>query len=321
MTEPRVLVAFDLDGFKQYNDRFGHPAGDALLARLGRSLSAAVEPHGSAYRLGGDEFCALVSPGALGVGAIAASARAALREQGQGFTVTASLGVVVLPIEAQSPRRALQIADERLYRDKSDGRSSGPGEAAHQALAEALDVRTGDGFGEVAMLARATGRALGLAGSGLEVLMRAAELRDLGTVAVPEAILAKQGALDQDELGFVEQHSLVAERLLSTAPALAPVGRLVRASGESWDGSGYPDGLAGEQIPLGARIVATCESFHTLTEVEGLSSEEAVTALRKDAGRRLDPAVVEVIASLVGHPSIHDLARAGERGEKPMRTS
>ena len=95
--------------------------------------------------------------------------------------------------------------------------------------------------------------------------MRAAELHDVGKMAIPDEILHKPGPLTDEEWAFVRQHTIIGERILSAAPALLPVAKLVRASHEHWDGSGYPDGLAGEAIPLGARIVAVCDAFDAMT--------------------------------------------------------
>jgi diguanylate cyclase (GGDEF)-like protein len=119
--EPLVLMLFDLDGFKDFNDTFGHGAGDALLTRLGRKLLAAVEPHGSAYRLGGDEFCVLLSAPANEVGGLMARATDALRTPGEAVTVGASVGTALIPHEAGDLDEALQLADRRMYANKRDG--------------------------------------------------------------------------------------------------------------------------------------------------------------------------------------------------------
>ena len=104
--DPWIAVLFDLDGFKLYNDTFGHPAGDELLARLGGRLQAAARPHGHAYRLGGDEFCVLARLGGSPPEAVVAATAAALRERGEGFSVRASHGSVTVPIETRHvPRR------------------------------------------------------------------------------------------------------------------------------------------------------------------------------------------------------------------------
>jgi two-component system cell cycle response regulator len=122
---PRALVLFDLDGFKEYNDAFGHPAGDDLLARLGLRLAEAVRGHGRAYRLGGDEFCVVAEPGAAGVEPLVAACVAALGERGKGFEVTTSHGAVLAPHEAGSATAALQLADRRMYAHKGARRPVG----------------------------------------------------------------------------------------------------------------------------------------------------------------------------------------------------
>jgi two-component system, cell cycle response regulator len=147
-----TLVMFDLDGFKRYNDRFGHLAGDVLLADLGRRLEAAVGRAGTAFRLGGDEFCVLLPGEPAETREALARAISALQTQGAGFAVTSSLGQVELPREAATPTCALQLADARMYAHKArrDGRRS---LAAHDALmsltagqlAELLDLIRPDG--------------------------------------------------------------------------------------------------------------------------------------------------------------------------------
>ncbi|MGI8749817.1 MAG: diguanylate cyclase domain-containing protein [Thermoleophilaceae bacterium] len=121
---PLVLVLFDLDGFKLYNDTFGHPAGDALLVRLGHNLSTYLDGRGSAYRMGGDEFCALFEPREQVVEPIVTGAAGALSEQGEGFVIGCSYGSILLPLEAFDATAALRIADQRMYAQKNSGRAS-----------------------------------------------------------------------------------------------------------------------------------------------------------------------------------------------------
>ena len=140
----------------------------------------------------------------------------------------------------------------------------------------------------------------------LDEVVRAAELHDVGKMAIPDEILHKAGPLTQEEWTFVRRHTMIGERILSAAPALLPVAKIVRASHEHWDGSGYPDGIAGEEIPLGARIVAVCDAFDAMTTHrpyrDARSVEEALEELRACAGTQFDPAVVDAfcdhIASL-----------------------
>ena len=299
---PRVLVLFDLDGFKQYNDAFGHLAGDGLLARLGSRLEWVVVGQGRAYRLGGDEFCVLFSPGAAGVDPLLASCSAALTESGEGFSIGASHGAVVAPGEVEDATEALQLADRRMYAQKGGHRMSA-GRQSRDVLLSTLTEREpqlGEHLHDVANLALAVGRELDMGPEELDEVARAAELHDVGKVAIPDAILSKRGPLDEAEQSFMRRHTIIGERILLSAPALRPVARLVRSSHERWDGAGYPDGLAGEDIPLGARIVSVCDAFDAMTTDrpyrEKISEREALDELIACAGTQFDQCVVDAFA-------------------------
>jgi diguanylate cyclase (GGDEF)-like protein len=297
---PAVLMLFDLDGFKGYNDTFGHPAGDALLARLGAKLAATVGDHGSAYRLGGDEFCVLLlDAGRDELEERLATAAHALTEAGEEFTVRASYGAVLLPHEATDAEYALQLADQRMY-GRKHGRAAGPREQARDVLMGSMRAREPslhDHAADVADLAIRTGRRLGMTGEDLDVVARAAELHDVGKVAIPDAILNKPGKLDEAEWEYMRQHTIFGERILSAAPALRPVAKIVRWSHERWDGAGYPDSIFGGAIPLSARIVAVCDAYDAMTSDrayrKALSSKQACDELRREAGKQFDPAVVQ----------------------------
>jgi two-component system cell cycle response regulator len=303
--EPATLVFFDLDGFKGYNDNFGHGAGDTLLARVASALSDSVAGAGTAYRLGGDEFCVLYGGDVTREDDAVARAAAALVEIGEGFSISSSYGLVSLPREAATPSAALRLADDRMYGHKSSQRGA-PGSQGRDLLMQVLREREPEleeHVDDVGLLALAVGRRLGLDGEALDEIARAAELHDVGKIAVPEAILRKPGQLDEAEWEVMRQHTIVGERILAAAPSLRPVGRLVRSSHERWDGNGYPDGLAGERIPLGARIIAVCDAFDAMRQARpyapSLSEEEALAELRRCSGTQFDPWVVEVFAAVL----------------------
>jgi diguanylate cyclase (GGDEF)-like protein len=306
--EPLVLMMFDLDGFKVYNDTFGHLAGDALLARLGSKLSAAVFPHGTAYRLGGDEFCVLLPARDGGLQAIVAQAAGALSERGETFAIQASCGAVLVPHEASTTDYALQLADERMYARKA-GRPSAVREQTRDVLVRIMHAKQPDlpdHSTGVAQLAVAVGRRLGMDAEQIDELGRAAELHDIGKVGIPDAILGKPGSLNPEEWEFIRQHTILGERILSAAPALRPVATIVRASHERWDGRGYPDRLSGEQIPLAARIVAVCDAYDAITDNrcyrDARSEEEARAELLREAGGQFDPNVVAALLDELDAP-------------------
>jgi len=302
---PYKLALFDLDGFKAYNDSFGHPAGDELLKRLGASLANATEPWGAAYRLGGDEFCVLVFADQRKAEAVVKAAEAALVEKGPSFSIKASWGMVRLPSEAQTPKDALLTADRRMYAQK--------GQRADSALSQTRGVLLGmlrerepgldRHLGGVAHLAAAMGRALRLEAEEMDVLVRAAEMHDIGKIAIPDEILHKAGPLSEAEEDLVHKHTLIGERVLAAAPALREVARVVRSSHERWDGSGYPDGLAGEEIPLPSRAILICDAYTAMTGTrpygEPMSPGAALAELRRAAGTQFDPALVELFADQV----------------------
>jgi two-component system, cell cycle response regulator len=299
-----ILIIFDLDGFKLYNDTFGHPAGDGLLRRFGSKLSEAVGSYGSSYRLGGDEFCVLAQlpPDALEMLIVATNT--ALSEDGDGFSVTSCFGAVFLPSEAADPRSALRIADRRLYAQKHAAKR-GRGQP-HEVVLEALFERNPDlraHVHDVAALSAAVGQRLGLETEELEELVIAAQLHDVGKIAIPDAVLAKPGPLDEEEWNLIHQHTVIAQRILSAAPPLLGVATIVRATHERWDGTGYVDGLAGEAIPLAARIIAVCDAYAAMTSERpysaAVSSDEALAELRRCAGTQLDPQVVSMFCEHV----------------------
>ncbi len=323
-TAQRTLVLFDLDGFKSYNDTFGHPAGDQLLARLARQLQDALPASGRAYRLGGDEFCALVSRSPLSAEAIGDLGAAALSERGPGFAILASAGAVTLPAEATDVASALHAADRRMYGAKHSHSSTSVASQMRDLLLAAIaeqsesimdNAELTEHMLDVGIFARDVARQMGLEPEQIELTMRTGELHDVGKIAIPESILFKPGPLNDDEWRFVRKHTLIGERVLSAAPALVPVAKLVRSTHERFDGGGYPDGLAGERIPLPARIVFACDAYHAMVAdrpyAAGVDETEVRRELRRHAGTQFDPRVVEALEAV-----LDDRSEVGSRADR-----
>ncbi len=302
---PLAVIIYDLDGFKGYNDTFGHLAGDALLVRFARRLMATVTDVGRTYRMGGDEFCCVARLEREQIDWQLARGTHALREAGEAFEIGCSAGSVVIPDEADSADAALQLADQRMYEHKNSG-AMAPSRQSADVLLEVLrerDTTLREHTGEVADLAQAAAEVLGLSAVEVRHVRLAAELHDIGKSAIPEAILNKPSALSAEEWDFIRNHTLIGERIIRVAPSLAPVAGLVRASHERIDGGGYPDGLQGDAIPVGARIVAVCDAFDAMVSIrpyrEPRTVDDALAELRRCAGAQFDPRIVEVVCALI----------------------
>jgi HD-GYP domain-containing protein (c-di-GMP phosphodiesterase class II) len=253
----------------------------------------------------------------------AARCATALASHGDGFTVTAAYGVVLLPAENADPLGALNLADARMYRSKNTGRPPAARQSTDVLIAllaeQAPDL--GDRMRAVCVTACATAVELGLQGEDLEALRHAAALHDIGKIGIPSAILDKPGPLSDAEWQMVRRHPLIGERILAVAPALARSARIVRSSHERLDGGGYPDGLAGEQIPFASRIVSAADAFHAMisprAHVSMLTVSQAYGELRRCAGTQFDAAVVDALARAIGCDEtdilpLHPTRRAGQ---------
>jgi two-component system, cell cycle response regulator len=298
----RVLVLLDLNGFKLYNDNYGHQAGDALLVRLATALAGAVGQRGTAYRLGGDEFCVLGSVAVAEAGDFAATCAEGLASHGDGFSITAAYGVVLVPEEGDDPSSVLTLADQRMYRNKNNSRPA----AARQSidvLTVILQERSpdlADRMRAVSDLAGAIATDFGIGGGELEILRQAAAMHGIGKIAIPESVLGKPGELTPSDWELIRRHPVISERILAAAPALAPTARIVRWSNERVDGTGYPDRLSGEDIPLASRIIFVASAFCAMTtprpHAPARTTAEALDELLRCAGTQYDPAVVAALA-------------------------
>ncbi|MDQ6816257.1 MAG: diguanylate cyclase [Actinomycetota bacterium] len=288
-----TLHRFALEGFRGYNDAFGETCGDALLAWLGHKLREAAGAGEALYRTRGAGF-ALLAPGPPEASAgLLERCTVALKEAGGGFRVSCVVGAATLPAEATDAQTALELAARRAHDDRIGNRER-PGlrrAAAPERIAEL--ARSGI---PATGVAGSLGRALGVPEEQLDDLTAAVALRDVGNVAVPTSVFARSGELPGLEWRFIELHTLVGERLLATSAGMQGAASFVRSSHERFDGSGYPDGLVGEHIPLGARIVFVCSAFEDMTTERAhrpaLSVEDALSELERGAGTQFDPAVV-----------------------------
>jgi diguanylate cyclase (GGDEF)-like protein len=329
--EPQTLCMIDVDRFKQVNDRYGHPAGDAVLRLLG-SLIEELAP-GQAYRLGGDEFALLVAGGALQAGALLTELQVRLRVAEIDAVVerpTISSGIATYPLHATEPAELKKCADLALYQSKHNGKNRfsiytgtellngtfGDGAVVNAAqdlrlqtaerlvaVVDARDAYVGRHSQGVGKLVESIGAVLGLDSEELRKLRLAGLLHDLGKIGVPDDVLNNGGPLSADQEALMRKHPEIGFDLLDGLD-LDPVDSWVLHHHEHWDGSGYPFGLAGEEIPYGARIILVADAFEAMTTHRSyrpaIGIEAAMSELRENAGTQFDP---EVVAALELHLS------------------
>ena len=336
---PLSLCLVDIDDFKKINDRYGHPVGDRVLAQVGSRLRQG----GEAFRLGGDEFGVLM-PGQNERAAAAAATsiveRLAALDLVQGGALTVSAGVATFPIQGAGRDELIRLADSALYWAKEHGKNrvrvyrpdvveiaelkrlaAGPDRAARYraaaSLAKAVDARdayTGSHSERVSDLAARIARRLGAEPEQVELTRLAASLHDLGKLAIPEEILRKPGPLTDPERLVLERHPQIGFRMLESL-GVDPLAEWVLHHHERWDGTGYPDGLPGESIPLGARIIFVADAYDAMTSDRvyrrRLSRDDALAELDRCAGTQFDPDVVAAFAEELGVASGAQVALAG----------
>ena len=317
-----TIALLDIDGFRRVNLEYGYGAGDAVLVAVGGVIAGRIRIHDLACRTGGDEFGILLPETA------AASLDAINRilfdledlDAGAVRGISASVGIAELE-SGQRPESVLAAARAALEQARAGGGrravvfggSSETGEAALElghgdviaALASALQERdryTGDHSESVVDLTARVGEGLALGSEEVSCIRTAALLHDIGKVGVPDEILHKNGPLDEREWEIMRQHPAIGERILRAIPGMGAVARIVRHEHERWDGTGYPDGLAGTEIPVGSRIILACDAYHAMTSDrpyrKAMDHADAMAELSSNAGTQFDPEVVE---ALVGY--------------------
>jgi diguanylate cyclase (GGDEF)-like protein len=311
-----LLLALDLDDFRRYNAECGYEAGDALLDRFAARL-ARID--GQSFALGADAFALVVEGSPEELWRRGAAALWALDPGSGGVELRCSFGAAVLADAAADAAVALAIAEDRL----ADQRSRAPSVAERYGeliltILAAHQPQTSEHAFDVAALAAGVAARLGVDPLDRGLVRRAAELHDVGKIAIDPAIVHKPGPLDDAEWAQMRLHTVIGDELLLAAPPLRAVAPLVRASHERWDGAGYPDGIAGEDIPLAARIVAACDAYDAMTTDRcyrrGMSAADARAELRRCSGTQFDPIVVAALVAELMEPHRQHAAfpQAGE---------
>ena len=333
-----ALCLVDFDDLKSVNDRFGHPVGDLVLGQVASRLRQG----GEAFRLGGDEFAVLLprqdERQATAVARSIVERVAALDVEGVG-PVTVSAGVATYPMQGSGRDELIRLADSALYWAKKDGKNrvrayaaesilranleqiaDTPDRAAQyraaESLAKAVDERdayTGSHSQRVGEYSARIARRLGADEPAVELTRLAGNLHDLGKLAIPEEVLRKADSLNEAERLMLERHPQIGFRMLESL-GVQPVAEWVLHHHERWDGAGYPNRLAGDQIPLGARIIFVADAYDAMTSDrdyrQAIPPRDALAELERCAGTQFDPAVVKALADELGPAREPDAALA-----------
>ncbi len=316
---PLSVAVIDIDGFRGLNVAHGLAVGDAILRAAARVVTELTRVNDCVARSQGDEF-ALLMPDTDSAGAKQCVDRILLELEttaaGPISCVSASAGIASWQ-RPQTAEQLLEASRRGIDRARADGGgraaviSSGLDGVSPQddsrrdaivGLATTLlerDRYTGDHSEAVVQLTVRVARALALNPDEVNRVETAALLHDIGKVGIPDSILHKNGPLDDEEWVLMKEHPVIGERILRAIPGLGGVARIVRHEHERWDGGGYPDGIAGDAIPIGSRIILACDAYHAMTSDrpyrQAMSHGDALRELRTSAGTQFDPQVVEAL--------------------------
>jgi diguanylate cyclase (GGDEF)-like protein len=341
------LAILDLDSFKVYNDSYGHPAGDKLLRQVSNVIKSAIRNADRAFRYGGDEFAVLLPQTTIDAGLqVTERVRKSIAEEVNSgdIPVTISIGLASWPDDGIGHTDIIAAADVNLYRAKRSGgnqscRASGAlaplqisastGDAENsidikileviRALAETVDARSYYTFNHskrVTDYSLALGKLLKLDTAEMSRLEACALMHDIGKIGISDSVINKPSELTGDELELVKTHPKLGADIAGRIPQLTSCVNGILNHHERYNGSGYPRGLSGDEIPLEARILAIADSYVAMTSErsysETLNHERAIEELKKGAGKQFDPYLVDQFVSI-------DRTSVADEGNKARR--
>jgi diguanylate cyclase (GGDEF)-like protein/putative nucleotidyltransferase with HDIG domain len=298
-----AVLVLDLDHFKAVNDEHGHGAGDELLCWVVQTLERVTRSADAVGRIGGDEFAVLFAE----IDPATALLSAARVSQALGERAPCSIGLATFPMDGEDLETLMREADMRLYASRSGRAERGSGGADERlswaaALAHAVDLRMNpdhEHSAAVSDFAVAIARRLGWREREIGMLRIAAMLHDVGKVNVPDSILGKPGPLEPEEREAMMKHAHTGAELVARIDGLEAIVPWIRHCHESFDGSGYPDGLHGEAIPLASRILLVADAFDAITSSrpyrDAMSVEHARSELLRHSGTQFDPTCVHAL--------------------------
>jgi diguanylate cyclase (GGDEF)-like protein/putative nucleotidyltransferase with HDIG domain len=324
-----AISMLDLDNFKTYNDIYGHPAGDILLGQVGKVVKSSVRSGDQAFRYGGDEFVVILPHTAVDDAYVVAErvrVRIAREMEEKEISVTCSIGLASYPSDGVISGELITVADTALYfakrtggnrvylsskilsesQDNAGTYARRNGLSAIYALVSTVEAKDPYTYGhsrKVNTYAVALAEAIGLSPEDVSRVSTAALLHDIGKIGVPDKVLNKKGKLNAEDWEAIKAHPRLGATIVGNVPNLVPCVSIILHHHERWDGSGYPEGLKGEEIPIEARILAIADSFEAMSSARpyrpALCGEKVLKQLRRGAGSQFDPELVEVFIGII----------------------
>jgi diguanylate cyclase (GGDEF)-like protein/putative nucleotidyltransferase with HDIG domain len=325
------IIMIDLDFFKTYNDTYGHLAGDDVLTNIGKCIQASIRTVDLAFRYGGEEF-AVILPETANEGTYLVAERIREKIEQKVFSgrssITASLGIATWPTDGVTKEQMLVSADKALYTAKGTGRNRtcAPFDYKKQglvsvdaasetqriaismifALAATVDAKDHYTYGhsrKVSQYAVAMAQEMNLPSEKIGVIRTAGLLHDIGKIGIPDSILNKDGILDEQEWRQIRSHPEMGVEILRYVAELANSLPIILNHHEHFDGSGYPAGLKGNEIPFEARLLSIADAYDAMTSLRPYhnqrSSQEAIDELKRCAGTIFDPELVETFCKIL----------------------
>ncbi|MDP3059093.1 MAG: diguanylate cyclase, partial [bacterium] len=304
---PLTVIMADADGLKLVNDTFGHAVGDELLKLVASRLTAAIGDASAIYRIGGDEFVIVMrkTDETLGVKILSTVNAMCHAIAISGITIGVSFGIATKTFASESLTETIKLAEDRMYHHKLVANRSIRGSIL-VSLRKTLEERTHETEQHSERLLAtclAIGTKLRLSETKLDELRILSSLHDIGKIGIPDWILNKPTSLSDEEWVIMRKHPEIGYRIATSTPELATVADSILYHHERWDGTGYPLGLKGLDIPLTARILSVADSFDAMTSDRpyrlALSREKALAELTAHAGTQFDPNIIELFLEII----------------------
>jgi diguanylate cyclase (GGDEF)-like protein/PAS domain S-box-containing protein len=304
---PLSFIFGDVNGLKTINDAFGHRQGDRLIKEVANALKSECREDDIISRIGGDEFVILL-PNTKKEFLKPMIERIQLlidKKKIMNIDISVSFGGDTKLTKNESTLVVLKRAEDKMYQKKifeNLSKRSGVIKSIINTL-HIKSPRENAHSKRVSLLCEAIGKAFEMNDDDVRELRIAGELHDIGKIAIDDVILNKPGKLSQSEWKQIQKHPVTGYRLLSTSAEYYNIASYVKSHHEQWDGSGYPNGLKGEEIPFKTRIISLADAYDAMTcqrpYRKALSREEAIEEIEKNAGLQFDPNIVRVFVEKV----------------------